>query len=130
MMNFPGELMYTKSHEWVKFVDETTAIVGLSDYAQQELGDLVFVNLPEIDDEVSMGASFSDVESVKAVSDVYSPFTGVVAEINEELLDSPQLINETPYDAWFIKVSGISEKEELLDAAAYEAFVKEEEAAK
>lgn len=127
-MNFPSELKYTKSHEWVKFIDDTTAIVGLSDFAQKELGDLVFVNLPEADDEITVGVSFSDVESVKAVSDVYSPFTGIVAEVNEELLDSPQLINETPYDAWLIKVSDISEKEEMLDAAAYEAFIQEESA--
>ena len=88
-MNVPKELMYTKSHEWVKAVDDTTVTVGLTDYAQDALGDLVFVNLPEPGDDVTAGEAFSDVESVKAVSDVLSPVTGQVEEINEELLDSP-----------------------------------------
>ena len=80
-------------------LDDTTALVGLTDYAQSELGGLVFVNLPEVGDEITAGETFADVESVKAVSDVYSPVTGVVAEINEELLDAPEKINEAPYDA-------------------------------
>ncbi|HCL02164.1 MAG TPA: glycine cleavage system protein GcvH, partial [Lachnoclostridium phytofermentans] len=91
-------LVYTKTHEWVRFEDETTALVGLTDYAQQTLGQLVFVNLPEEGDETVTGESFADVESVKAVSDVYCPVTGVVSEINEELLDAPEKINETPYE--------------------------------
>ena len=91
-MNILEELKYTKSHEWVKFEDETTVTIGLTDFAQSELGELVFVNLPEVDDEVTAGEPFADVESVKAVSDVYSPVTGVVTEINEELLDHPELI--------------------------------------
>lgn len=97
-------LKYTKSHEWVKENEDGTVTVGLTDYAQQELGDLVFVNLPEVGDAVTAGEAFGDVESVKAVSDVFSPVSGDVAEINEELLDAPQMINETPYDAWMIKV--------------------------
>ena len=123
-MNYPNELMYTKSHEWVKMEEDGTALVGLSDYAQDALGDLVFVNLPEAGDEVSAGEPFADVESVKAVSDVYSPLTGVVDAINDNLLDTPEAINEAPYDAWFIKVSDITDKEELMDAGAYEAFLK------
>ena len=123
-MNFPNDLMYTKSHEWIKMQEDGTALVGLSDYAQDALGDLVFVNLPEAGDEVSAGEPFADVESVKAVSDVYSPLTGVVDAINDNLLDTPEAINEAPYDAWFIKVSDITDKEELMDAGAYEAFVK------
>lgn len=123
-MNFPNDLMYTKSHEWIKMQEDGTALVGLSDYAQDALGDLVFVNLPEAGDEVSAGEPFADVESVKAVSDVYSPLTGVVDAINDNLLDTPEAINEAPYDAWFIKVSGITDKEELMDAGAYEAFLK------
>lgn len=102
-MNVPKELMYTKSHEWVKTVDETTVVVGLTDYAQDALGDLVFVNLPEPGDDVTAGEAFGDVESVKAVSDVLSPVTGQVEEINEELLDSPESVNQSPYDAWFVK---------------------------
>jgi len=123
-MSNPKELMYSESHEWVKMLDDTTALVGLTDYAQNELGGLVFVNLPEVGDEVTSGETFADVESVKAVSDVYSPVTGVVAEINEELLDAPEKINEAPYDAWFVKVSDISAKEALLDADAYDEFIK------
>lgn len=123
-MNFPNDLMYTKSHEWIKMQEDGTALVGLSDYAQDALGDLVFVNLPEAGDEVSAGEPFADVESVKAVSDVYSPLTGVVDAINDNLMDTPEAINEAPYDAWFIKVSDITDKEELMDAGAYEAFLK------
>ena len=94
---------------------------------QSELGDLVFVNLPEEGDEVTVGEAFGDVESVKAASDVYSPVTGTVSAINEELLDAPESINEAPYDAWFIKVTDISEEEELLSAEEYEKFVEESE---
>ena len=91
------------------------------------MGDLVFVNLPEEGDEVTVGEAFADVESVKAVSDVYSPVSGTVCEVNEELLDTPETINETPYDAWLIKVGEITEKEELLTAAEYEKFVDSEQ---
>ena len=116
-------LLFSKSHEWVNMIDDTTAQVGLTDYAQAELGGLVFVNLPEEGDDVVSGEPFADVESVKAVSDVFSPVTGKVAEINEELLDAPEKINETPYDAWFVKVEGITDKVELIDEAAYKAYV-------
>ncbi|MDY2814019.1 MAG: glycine cleavage system protein GcvH [Dorea sp.] len=119
-------LLYSKSHEWVK-EEGDIAIIGLTDFAQSELGDLVFVNLPEEGDEVTVGEAFSDVESVKAVSDVYSPVSGIVCEINEELLDAPEKINEEPYEAWFIKVKDITEKEELLSAEEYEAFVESEQ---
>lgn len=115
-------LLYTKSHEWVEFVDDTTALVGISDHAQHELGDLVFVNLPEIGDKVTVGKMFADVESVKAVSDVYAPVTGTVAEVNETLLDTPEAINQSPYDAWFIKVEAVTDRAELMDEAAYTAY--------
>jgi glycine cleavage system H protein len=124
-MNTPKDLLYTKSHEWVK-LDGDSAYVGLTDFAQDALGDLVFVNLPEVGDSVEAGEVFADVESVKAVSDVYSPLTGEVEEINEELLDAPEKINEAPYDAWFVKVSNISDKEELLSAEDYEKVCEEE----
>ena len=118
-------LLYSRSHEWVKEEGEEV-LIGLTDYAQSELGDLVFVNLPEEGDEVTTGESFADVESVKAVSDVYSPVTGVVSAVIEELLDAPESINEAPYDAWFVRVKDISDREELLTAAEYEAFVESE----
>ena len=125
-MEIRSELKYSKSHEWVK-EEGGTVTIGLTDYAQSELGDLVFVNLPEEDDEVTAGETFADVESVKAVSDVYSPVTGTVSEVNEALMDSPESINESPYDAWFRKVSDGSETEELLSAEEYEKFVEEQE---
>ena len=127
-MNHPEELKYSKSHEWVKFLDDTTALIGLTDYAQDALGDRVFVNLPEAGDEVTAGEAFADVESVKAVSDVFSPVTGTVAEINEELLDAPEQMNEDPYGAWLIKVENITDKDELLSAEEYVKFYESEEA--
>ena len=125
-MELRADLMYSKSHEWVK-EDGDVVTIGLTDYAQSELGDLVFVNLPEEGDQITVGEAFSDVESVKAVSDVYAPVSGTVCEINEELLDAPEMINEAPYDAWFVKVSDVTEKEELLTAEEYEAFVESEQ---
>ena len=122
-MNFPNELKYTKSHEWIKEEDGVVT-VGLSDYAQDALGDLVFVNLPEVEDEVTAGEVFADVESVKAVSDVYSPVSGVVAEVNEDLLDSPEMINESPYEAWFVKVEQVSDTVDFMDAEQYAAYVE------
>ena len=116
-------LLYTKDHEWVK-EEGGEYVVGISDYAQSELGDLVFVNLPEEGDSVTKGESFSDVESVKAVSDVISPLTGVVSAINEAVLDAPESINSAPYEAWFVKVKDVTDKEELLSAEEYEEFLK------
>ena len=126
-MNFPEDLKYVKSHEWVKTLEDGTVLVGVSDYAQDALGDLVFVNLPEAGDEVTEGEPFADVESVKAVSDVYSPVSGTVAEINEALLDAPESINEAPYEAWLVEMTNITEKGELMTEAAYQAFIQEEE---
>lgn len=116
-MNIPADLLYTETHEWAR-VDGDVVEIGLTDFAQSELGDLVFVNLPEEGDEVTAGESFADVESVKAVSDVMSPANGTVVAVNEELLDSPALINESPYDAWLVRVEG-SVVEGLMDAEAY-----------
>ena len=124
-MELREELLYSKSHEWVK-EDGEEGVIGLTDDAQSELGDLVFVNLPEEGDELVVGESFSDVESVKTVSDVYAPVSGTVSEVNEELLDAPERINEAPYDAWFVKVKDITEREELLTAEEYKAFVESE----
>ena len=124
-MNYPVDLKYTKDHEWMK-MEGDIAVIGISDFAQDALGDIVFINLPEVGDTVTAGESFGDVESVKAVSDVNSPVTGVVLEINEELIDSPELLNEDPYGAWIIKVENVTDEEDLLTAAAYEAFCAEE----
>lgn len=118
-MNYPEELKYAKSHEWLK-EEGNAAFVGISDFAQDALGDIVFVNLPEVGDQVVAGETFADVESVKAVSDIFSPVTGIVAEINEAIMDDPALINGAPYDSWFIKVEKVTEKSDLMDAAAYE----------
>lgn len=125
-MKYPTNVLYSKSHEWVQFLDDTTALVGLTDFAQDALGDVVFVNLPEVGDSIVLEESFGDVESVKAVSDIFSPVTGEVGEVNGAVLDSPEQINCDPYGTWLIKVTGISQREELLDAAAYEAFCAEE----
>lgn len=120
-MNFPSNLQYAKSHEWV-LQEGDTYTLGISDFAQEELGDIVFVNLPQEGDAITMGEAFSDVESVKAVSDVLSPITGTVVAVNEELMDDPAKVNADPYGSWFVKVESVSDKEELLDAAAYEAL--------
>ena len=124
-MLYPVELQYSKSHEWVKVEDGVT-VVGISDFAQNALGDVVFVNLPAEGDGVTAGDAFGDVESVKAVSDLVSPVTGTVCAVNEELLDAPELLNSQCYDAWIIKVEGVTATEELLDAAQYEAFCQQE----
>lgn len=124
-MNYPVELKYTKSHEWIRYEDGV-AVIGISDFAQDALGDVVFVNLPAVGDEVTAGETFGDVESVKAVSDLISPVSGVVCEVNEELDDSPENLNEDPYGAWIIKVENVTEEEELLNAADYEAHCAEE----
>ena len=125
-MNTPEHLRYTKSHEWILFADDGTAKVGLTDHAQDALGDLVFVNLPQVGDTLTCGEALGDVESVKAVSDVYSPVSGTVKAVNEDLLDAPESINADPYGAWLVEVEGISDQEELLDAAAYEAHCAQE----
>lgn len=127
MANVPAELKYTKSHDWVK-EEDGLYVVGLTDFAQDALGDIVFINMPEEGDDVASGESFADVESVKAVSDVFSPVSGTVAEVNEGLIDEPALINQEPYEQWLIKVKDVSDTEELMDAAAYEEFCANEEA--
>ena len=125
-MNYPAELKYSRDHEWVR-MEDGVAVIGISDFAQDALGDLVFVNLPEEGDPVTAGETFGDVESVKAVSDLMSPVTGVICAVNEDLADAPENLNNDPYEAWFIRVGSLGGQEELLDAAAYEAFCAEEE---
>ena len=124
-MNYPAELKYSKDHEWVRFEGDT-AVIGISDFAQDALGDVVFINLPGEGDEAVAGETFGDVESVKAVSDLVSPVSGTITAVNEALADAPETLNADPYGAWIIKVEGITATEELLDAAAYEAFCQQE----
>ena len=124
-MNFPSELKYTKDHEWLK-MEGDVAVVGITDFAQNALGDVVFINLPQEGDEVTAGESFGDVESVKAVSDVMSPVSGTISAVNTDLEDAPENLNSDPYGSWIIKIEGISDTEDLMDAAAYEAFCAEE----
>ena len=124
-MLFPAEMKYSKDHEWMK-EEDGVVVIGISDFAQDALGDVVFVNLPGEGDEVTAGEAFGDVESVKAVSDLVSPVSGTVCAVNEDLLDEPEQLNKAPYDAWLIKVENVSVTEELLDAVAYEAFCAQE----
>ncbi|MGV3243474.1 glycine cleavage system protein GcvH [Staphylococcus sp. 11261D007BR] len=126
-MAVPNEFKYSKEHEWVK-VDGNVALIGITDFAQSELGDIVFVELPEVDDEVSEGETFGSVESVKTVSELYSPLTGKVVEVNEDLEDEPEAVNESPYEkAWMVKIelSDESELDALMDASAYEDMIGE-----
>ncbi len=124
-MNIPAELKYTKSHEWVR-MEDGVAVIGITDYAQDALGDVVFVNLPQQGDDAAAGEAFGDVESVKAVSDLVSPVSGTVCAVNEELVDAPELLNSDPYGAWIIKVENVADTEELLDAEAYAAHCEAE----
>ena len=122
-MNFPAELKYSNDHEWVKF-EGNVAVIGISDFAQDAMGDVVFINLPGEGDEVTVGDTFGDIESVKAVSDICSPVSGTIVAVNEELADAPETLNKDPYGAWIIKVE-FTEQADLMDAEAYEAFCKE-----
>ncbi|HLE09392.1 MAG TPA: glycine cleavage system protein GcvH [Thermodesulfobacteriota bacterium] len=127
-MEFPKDLKYTKEHEWVR-KEGDTVIVGITDYAQDSLGDIVYIELPQEGGSVTKDEPFGVVESVKAVSDLYSPVTGTVVEVNDAIGDSPEVINEDPYgDAWIIKVSPASpeELEELLTAEEYQKYTEEE----
>lgn len=126
-MNIPKDLRYTKEHEWVK-IEGNTAIIGITDHAQHELGDIVFVELPEVGDTVALEQAFGSVESVKTVSELYAPISGTVAAINDELSDSPELVNESPYEnAWMIKVelSNLEEVDALLTPEQCEALIAE-----
>ena len=124
-MNIPSELKYTKDHEWIK-IEGNTAIVGITDFAQGELGDIVYVDVDTLDDTVEEGGVFGSVEAVKTVSDLFMPLSGEVAEFNEALEDAPELVNSDPYGAgWMIKItiSDDSQIEALLDAAAYKTLI-------
>jgi len=126
-MAYPANYRYTREHEWVS-IDGNIGTVGITDYAQNSLGDIVYVDVPKVGDSVSANATFGSVESVKAVSDLYSPVSGTVTEVNEILKTEPDKINSAPHETWIIKVqlSDPSEFDALLDAAKYEKFISEE----
>ena len=121
------DLYYTKDHEWIK-VEGNEGYIGLTDYAQDQLGDIVYVELPEVDDEFEKEEAFSAVESVKAASDVYMPVDGKILEINEALLDEPALLNEDPYENWIVKIEILdkSQLDELMTSEEYEKYLEEE----
>jgi len=127
LMAYPTNYRYTREHEWI-VLDGAVGTIGITDYAQNSLGDIVYVDVPKVGDAVSANATFGSVESVKAVSDLYSPVSGTVVATNDELKNAPDKINETPHEAWIIKVelSDPAQFDGLLDAAAYEAFIAEE----
>ena len=127
-MNYPDDLKYTKEHEWCR-VKGNRVVVGITDHAQDALGDIVYVELPEVGDPVKKGEAFGVVESTKAVSELFSPVTGKVVEVNDPLSDAPETINEDPYEeGWMIQVevSDFKDLETLLDAPAYQKFIQEE----
>jgi glycine cleavage system H protein len=125
-MSYPENYRYTKSHEWLE-IDGKTAIIGITDYAQNSLGDIVFVELPKVGDQLKVDDTFGTIESVKAVSELYSPVTGTITEVNEELNDEPEQINTDANTTWIIKLSVTgAEASDLLSAADYEKFVAEE----
>lgn len=128
-MKVDSDLLYSQDHEWVR-VEGEEAVLGITDYAQDQLSDVVYVELPEPGDTFERGDIFAVVESVKAASDVYTPLSGEILEINEVLEDSPELVNEDPYgEAWFVRISlnDASELDELMDAEGYRAFIEEQE---
>jgi glycine cleavage system H protein len=126
-MAYPADFKYTKEHEWIK-VDGTTGTIGITDHAQNSLGDIVFVELPKVGTELKAGQSFGTVESVKAVSDLFAPATGTVTEVNGALATSPEKVNSDAHSAWMVKVAlkNPSELSALLSAADYEKFIAEE----
>ena len=124
-MNTPEHLFYTKEHEWANFKD-SEVIIGITDYAQSQLGDIIFIEFPEIGDQVNAGDSFGEVEAVKTVSELYAPVTGTILEVNENLEDSADLVNSDPYgDGWLIKIkpTNLNEKDDLMKSAAYEELI-------
>lgn len=128
-MAYPTKYRYTREHEWID-VDGANGTIGITDYAQSSLGDIVYVDAPKVGDAVTANAAFGSVESVKAVSDLFSPVSGKVTAVNEELKTAPDKINENPHETWIIKVelTNPGEIDSLLDAAGYEAFISEETA--
>ncbi|HID49146.1 MAG TPA: glycine cleavage system protein GcvH [Chromatiales bacterium] len=129
MSNIPQELRYTRSHEWIRREEDGTLTVGITDHAQQLLGDLVFVDTPEVGEECAVGDDCAVVESVKAASDVYAPITGEIVAVNEKLADTPELLSQDPYgEGWIFRIRPVDEKEYdgLMDADAYQEIIAEE----
>ncbi|MDL2236909.1 glycine cleavage system protein GcvH [Christensenellaceae bacterium OttesenSCG-928-K19] len=126
-MNIPSDLKYAESHEWVKELGGGKVQVGITDHAQEELGDLVYVELPQVGDVLEHGDNFAVVESVKATSDVIAPVDGTVSAINEEVADSPEIVNSDCYGAWLVELEGLGHLDELMDAEEYEKFLAEQE---
>jgi len=127
-MNFPDELKYHKEHTWAR-IEGKKAMIGITDYAQDSLGDIVYIDLPEIDSEIEANSEFSEIESTKATSSVIAPVSGTIIEINDDLEESPEVINEDPYGkGWIVKIqmTDPSEAANLLDSSAYEKFVEDE----
>jgi glycine cleavage system H protein len=126
-MTYPADFKYTKEHEWIK-ADGTTATIGITDYAQESLGDIVFVDLPKVGAELTAGKTFGSVESVKAVSDLYAPASGTVTEVNQDLANSPEKINKDAHGSWMVKINlkNAGDLNALLSAADYEKFIAEE----
>ena len=126
-MNVPQDLWYTESHEWVEIREDGTARMGITDFAQEQWGDSVYVNLPQTGDAFAAGDVLADVESVKTASDIYAPVGGEVTAVNDELTNSPELVNENAYEAWFVELSGVDRPESLLTPQAYEQLLAAEE---
>ena len=129
-MEAPKELRYSREHEWILVEEDNLATIGITDYAQEQLGDVVFVELPGPDTRLTQAEPFGVIESVKAVSDIYAPVSGTVREVNTELLNTPETLNEDPYgDAWLVQVemNDPEELEELMTAEGYEQFINEEQ---
>lgn len=125
-MNTPEDLLFTKTHEWVKITPEGTALVGLSDHAQETLGDVAFINLCDEGEHFAAGDILGDVESIKAVSDIMSPVEGTVLRVNDDVLDDPGKVNADPYGSWLVELEDVKTNENLLTAADYDQFLKEE----
>lgn len=125
-MTIPKNLLYTKTHEWIDFKDDTTALVGITDFAQGQLGDIIYVNMPTEGEVFAAGDIVAGIESDMAASDVFLPATGSISAVNEQLVDQPELINTAPYDAWIFEVSGIEDKLDLLTAKEYDEFLQTE----
>ena len=130
MVEFPGELHYAKSHEWVRVEDDGSVTIGISDHAQAALGDVVFVELPEVDLAIAAGDEAGVVGSVKAASDIYAPISGTVIAVNQSLEDTPEIVNSSPYgDGWFFKMQpdNLGDVQDLMDVNAYEVFCEDED---
>ena len=126
-MNVKPNLYYTKTHEWAEFLDNGVARIGITHHAQEAMGDLVYIDLPEIGDELSTGEDVCIMESVKAVADIYAPLTGEVVGVNDQIIDSPGQVNSAPYDSWFFELKYSEKNSELMNAVEYTEYLESEE---